>query len=321
MKKIERLDRLIGIVVLCLVIIASLIIGLRIWQKNRGAVAARPDREMSTREMPTGETPNREVPAGEMPDRTGSAGLNTDAASPATDAAPSAGPVAGGVAAAAPGPPRVIDYGKLKNDSATQALMQQRKNDIGVYEGIDIVAKPDETIKIGAAAVSMQRILDQIRLKEGEIVEKDLTPPQTPPETRMRGNETFRDIGAKTPAAADEVYGIHIVRPGDNIWNIHFTFLKSYFDHRGIRLSPISDEPDAHGTSSGVGRLLKFSERMVYIYNLRVHRIENNLDLIHPLSKIVIFRMKQVFTLLDQIDFARINRIQFDGETLWLPAS
>jgi hypothetical protein len=70
-----------------------------------------------------------------------------------------------------------------------------------------------------------------------------------------------------------------------------------------------------------VGKLLKFSENIVYIYNLREHKIDVNLSLIHPLSKIIVFKMKQVFTLLDGIDYERVNRIQFDGEKLWIPAN
>jgi len=59
---------------------------------------------------------------------------------------------------------------------------------------------------------------------------------------------------------------------------------------------------------------------MVYIYNIRQGKIDVNLDLIHPLTKIVIFRMKQIFDLLNQIDYQHVDQVQFDGETLWLPA-
>jgi len=127
--------------------------------------------------------------------------------------------------------------------------------------------------------------------------------------------------GTKATASTEDVYGIHVVLPGDNIWNIHFQFLKDYFDHRGIALSPLADEPDRRGVSSGVGKLLKFSENMVYIYNLRERKVDADLSLIHPLSKVVVFKMKQVFRLLDGIDYDRVNRIQFDGETLWIPAN
>ena len=30
--------------------------------------------------------------------------------------------------------------------------------------------------------------------------------------------------------------------------------------------------------------------------------------------------MGRVFSLLDQIDYDRVNRIQFDGETIWVMA-
>ena len=49
----------------------------------------------------------------------------------------------------------------------------------------------------------------------------------------------------------------------DNIWNIHFEFLKEYFQYRGIVVTDSADEPKKKGGSSGIGRILKFSENMV----------------------------------------------------------
>lgn len=124
----------------------------------------------------------------------------------------------------------------------------------------------------------------------------------------------------KIPDASSEAYGIYVVRPGDNIWNIHFRFLKEYFAHRQIALAPMSDEPTGRGFSSGIGRILKFSENMVYIYNLKERRLDVDLDLLQPLSKIVIFNMGEVLKLLDPIDYRKVDSIRFDGETLWIPA-
>jgi len=124
----------------------------------------------------------------------------------------------------------------------------------------------------------------------------------------------------KIPEKLSEAYGIYVVRPGDNIWNIHFKFLKDYFAHRRIMLAPMSDEPDLQGISSGVGKILKFSENMVYIYNLKEHKLDVDLNLLQPLSKIVIFNMGEVLALLDPIDYKTVNSIKFDGETLWIPA-
>jgi hypothetical protein len=74
------------------------------------------------------------------------------------------------------------------------------------------------------------------------------------------------------------------------------------------------------GYSSGVGKLLKFSENMVYIYNVIEKTFSENLNLIEPQSKIVIYKMDRVFAFLEQVDYQKINRIQFDGDTLWVPA-
>lgn len=257
MKNIDRLDKLIGMVVVGIVLIAALIIGIRLWLQKK---------EVS-------------------------------------DAGKAAAPVV-----VAPQPPAVLDYARIEKDAELKALMQQRKDVYGINKGLDMIAKPEESIKIGESTVSMQEIIDKIKLEQGKIVEKEIDRP-------------LPTDGTKTSASTQDAYGIHIVQPGDNIWNIHFQFLKDYFSHRGIALSPLADEPDRKGISSGVGKLLKFSEKMVSIYNLRERKIDADLNLIHPLSKIVVFKMKQVFTLLDEIDGNRVNRIQFDGDTLWIPAN
>jgi hypothetical protein len=196
----------------------------------------------------------------------------------------------------------VINYNELKEDKELQALMQKRKAQYGLKNGIDIITKSNESFKIGDATVSMQEILDKIRLKSGDIVEKDL---------KSQGKSNKEKI---------ESFGIHVVQPGENIWNIHYTFLKDYFDHKGVKLSPLSDEPLHGGRSSGIGKILKFSENTVNIYNLKEHKLDMDLNLIFPLTKVVVYNMDQIFTFLDLIDFKHVNHIQFDGETLWMPA-
>ncbi len=138
---------------------------------------------------------------------------------------------------------------------------------------------------------------------------------------RVRRSDLADQLARQTGAAGGvEAYGIHVVQPGDNIWDIHFRFLREYFEDRGVTLSPVDDEPTAPGRSSGVGRILKFSENMVYIYNIRERQLGTDLDLIHPLSKIVVFNLGRALALLDRIDYRRIDRVRFDGETLWVPA-
>jgi len=197
----------------------------------------------------------------------------------------------------------VIDYNNIEKDKELKALMQKRKAEYGVEKGVDIITKSDESFKIGDSTVSMQEILDKIRIKSGDIVERDLKSKKMGP---MKNSEAF---------------GIYVVQPGDNIWNIHFNFLKDYFAHKGISLSPLADEPERGGQSSGVGKLLKFSERTVNIYNIKERKLDVDLNLIYPLSKVVIYNMDQIFALLDLIDYEHVSRIQFDGETLWIPSN
>jgi hypothetical protein len=197
----------------------------------------------------------------------------------------------------------VIDYSKIEENKELKALMQQRKAQYGVNKGVDIIAQSNESIKIGDSTVSMQEILEKIRLKSGDIVEKDIK---------------SQDVTTKEKI---ESFGIHVVQPGENIWNIHFTFLKDYFDHKGVQLSPRSDEPFAGGSSSGIGKILKFSEHTVNIFNIRERKLDVNLNLIFPLTKVVVYNMDQIFAFLDLIDYKHVNRIQFDGETLWMPGN
>jgi hypothetical protein len=74
------------------------------------------------------------------------------------------------------------------------------------------------------------------------------------------------------------------------------------------------------GQSSGVGKNLKFSETMVIIYNLLEKKVDVDINLLSPLSKIIVYNMDEVFSLLRDINFDTIDRIQFDGKTIWVPA-
>ncbi|MBW1897631.1 MAG: hypothetical protein JRI61_01080 [Deltaproteobacteria bacterium] len=195
----------------------------------------------------------------------------------------------------------VMDYNNLEKDKALSSLMQERKAKYGIDTGVDMIVKSDESLRVGDTTVSMEEILDETRLQRGELIEKDM------------GDSTEKK-NAKTTD-----FGIHVVLPGENIWNIHFNLLKNRFDNLQITISPIADEPGKNGQSSGVGKILKFSEKMVYIYNLEERKLASDINLIQPLTKIVVYHMDEVFSLIDQIDFKNVNQIQFDGDTLWMP--
>ncbi|ETR72326.1 MAG: hypothetical protein OMM_01802 [Candidatus Magnetoglobus multicellularis str. Araruama] len=136
------------------------------------------------------------------------------------------------------------------------------------------------------------------------------------PETRL---DIYPPQSPK-PYETSTYLGIRVVYPGANIWDIHFDLLKDYFQHKGVTISPLADEPKKSGESSGVGKILKFSEQLVNIYNLETQSFENNLNVIHPMTVIVVYNMSQIFGILDDIDYSVIDRIEFDGESLWIPS-
>ncbi|MAF32389.1 MAG: hypothetical protein QF466_03675 [Desulfobacterales bacterium] len=210
-----------------------------------------------------------------------------------------------------PTPP--IDYNKIEKDREMRALMKKRKERFGIDKGVDIIIKSNESIKVGTITVPMKEILDKIRLKKGDLIIEDL---MLKPLPTISHHEPKEQIMREEKL---EGYGIYVVRENDNIWNIHFSFLKNFFQHKGVLLEAQSDEPDKKGVSSGVGKILKFSEHMVYIYNIKERKLDVDLDLLYPLSKIVIFNMGEVFSLLNQIDYDHISQIQYDGETIWIP--
>ena len=195
--------------------------------------------------------------------------------------------------------PTVVDVGRIESDQDLKQLMASRKEDYGTTSAVAAIVKSDETIQIGDTKVSMNEILEKIRLQRGDLIESDII--------------------AADPADLEE-YGIYMVQAGDNIWNIHFRFLKDYLAHKGVAVAPLADEPNTAGVSSGVGKLLKFSEKIVYIYNVKERRLDVDLNMLQPMTKIVVYNMREVFALLDQIDYDRVNRIEFDGDTIWIPA-
>ena len=198
--------------------------------------------------------------------------------------------------------PRVIELVRMAEDEELQALMAERKSQFSVGDSLDAIARSDEEVRIGEHVISMRELQERIKLRQGEIAEQPLGPDGRPLPDRI------------------EMFGLHVVQPGDNLWNIHFRLLQDYFRLKNVAISPRADEPVAGGFSSGVGKLLKFSENMVHIYNLKERTFSTDLNLIEPRSKIVVYNMTHVFGLLDQIDYGQINRIQFDGDTLWLPS-
>ncbi len=194
-----------------------------------------------------------------------------------------------------------IDYKNLKIDEELKQLMASRKEELGFKKSLDMIVNSDETFKVGDVQIPLRDILEKARFKEGKVFE-----------------EKIQDSGAVLPEKIKK-FGIYVVQTGDNIWNIHFNILKEYYENQGIKISPVADEPLNQGMSSGIGKILKFSEKIVIIYNLSEKKIDSNINLIEPLSKIIIYNMDEIFSLLQEVNYENIDRIQFDGKTIWVP--
>lgn len=195
-----------------------------------------------------------------------------------------------------------IDYNDLEKDEPLKAMMSDRKKSLGIKKSLDMIVKSDETFTIGKSTVSMQKILEKAFAGQGKVYQTEIL-----------------ESGTSRPARIKE-YGIYVVQPGDNIWNIHFRILRDYYGARGIRLEELADEPGSGGKSSGVGKILKFSETMVIIYNMIEEKVTQDINIIGPLSKIVVYNMDAVFSLLEEISFDNVDRLQFDGKNIWIPA-
>lgn len=124
----------------------------------------------------------------------------------------------------------------------------------------------------------------------------------------------IKEGAAQEPAK----YGIHLVKPGDNLWDIHFNFLREYFAKKGIKLAKRADRPGRSGRSSGVARILKYAEKMVFIYSLKDDKLSDNLDLIRPNEKIVVFNISRLDSILRKLDAEKIQRVRLDHGNLTL---
>ncbi len=195
-------------------------------------------------------------------------------------------------------PKPAIDYSELEKNEELKKTMDKRKEKFDLKNSIDMIVERDETFKINGIEISMDKILKKAALKRGDVVEENI-------------ENNFEDKDQNQ-------YGVYVVKPGDNIWNIHFNILKEYYSLKNISMDMDSDEPDTKGFSSGVGKILKFSETVVIIYNLEQDTIDSNINIIEPLTKIIIYNMSEIFSLLNEIDYENIEKLQFDGKTIWI---
>ena len=251
-------------------------------------------------------------------------------------AAPPPSPAALGTRSVSLAPPEspVIDYGKIeqKSDKPLNELIVERKEKFGLSDSVDMVVSMDESIRVGDETVPLREILAEIDLQREALGEEPPAPPESlspaeSPEIVEENLTAKPTIGTtisrkvNTPDSKPVTYyGVYVVRPGDNLWDIHFTFLRDYFNHRNVRISPMADEGrDGQGRSTGVARVLKYAETMVHIFNMKTRQLDQNLDMLEPQEKVVIFNLTNLHRILGSIPDGDLDSVRFLGRDLIVP--
>ncbi len=209
---------------------------------------------------------------------------------------------------------KIIDQIKAKENGDGTAAVEEssrigeedlgtKKKPRGAEVGSATVTGSVSTASTGATTLGTDRqaqSADSGKAVQGRIKNIEMT--------KLEASET------EEPAK----YGIHLVLPGENLWKVHLDFLREYFAKKGITLERGADRPDQGGRSSGVARILKYAERMVHIYSLKDNELSDNLDLIKPNEKIVIFNITRLDKILRELNAEEIKKVHLEGDNLTL---
>jgi hypothetical protein len=68
-----------------------------------------------------------------------------------------------------------------------------------------------------------------------------------------------------------------------------------------------------------VGKILKFAENMVGVYNLKTGKMTTDLDVLEPGAKMVVFNLSEIFQQLAKIDPNHLSGVMYDGRVLLFP--
>jgi hypothetical protein len=88
-----------------------------------------------------------------------------------------------------------------------------------------------------------------------------------------------------------------------------------------VKLATDADEPLPTGKSSGVGKILKFAEHMVGVYNLKTKSMSSNLDHLEAGRKVVVFNLSEIFSQLARINPRDLSGVMYDGRVLLFPGA
>lgn len=194
---------------------------------------------------------------------------------------------------------------------------KQRRQAFQLNKSVDHIVLKDEPFQVDGQKLTIGAILNHLDGKTGKAGQQaSLSRIQEHDLAADSGNSPPR-MQAQSPEKLD-YYGVRVVRPGENLWNIDYAIIREYFARRHILLPAVADEPAPDGRSSGIGRLLKFIQGVVYIYNVQEHRLETNPNLIHPSAVVVFFKISDLFAALNQLQPSDLRMLHYVRDTLRL---
>ncbi len=177
------------------------------------------------------------------------------------------------------------------------ATQEERFQAFHMKDSIDHIVRREETFQVDGKMLSLESILGKLSngvrmervvpfIRESSIGPSIRRPIQEPLAPHLQ---------------AERYYGVRVVRPSENIWTIHYGIFQEYMARRGIEIAPAADRPLADGRSSGVGRLLKFMEGMVLVYDTKGEGVVKNIHVIQPHTVLAFFNISDLFAAFDQL--------------------
>jgi len=188
-----------------------------------------------------------------------------------------------------------------------QASQAERQQIAGFKDSVDYIVRADEPFEVGGKTWTIDQIRNRLLPEEGK---EPLLPQITEADVGPSIRKPIVAPAPQRPKPAD-YYAVRIVQPGDNLWNIHYQIIRDYLARRHIILAADADKPHPDGRSSGIGRLLKFIESVVVVYDFDKNRAEKDLNLIHPYHIVVFFKISDLLSALDQLQPDDLNRIRY----------
>ncbi|MEJ5348850.1 MAG: hypothetical protein WHS46_09200 [Desulfosoma sp.] len=200
-----------------------------------------------------------------------------------------------------------------------ETSQEERKDAFGLKTSVDHVVQPQEPFSAHGRQWTVEEIQKRLAGRATQTPNQPGPSPEPGTERQAVGGFLPKPLPTTPPRTVSEktiYYGVRLVRPGENLWKIHYGVIREYFARRGIELPPRADQPRADGRSSGIGRLLKFLESIVHVYDARRNRLVDDINLLHPDDLIVFFNISELFEALDQVEAKDLEALRYLGSSL-----